>query len=144
MHDYVLEDRTIGRVLADKADRIPQRPFLLWCDERYTYADADRMTSRYANGFAARGIGRGDHVAILMANCPEFLWVLWGLGRLGAVAVPVNTAARGDMLRYFLEQSDASCVVVDDAWLERVAAEAPRLPKVRRWFVRRDGPVSAA
>jgi crotonobetaine/carnitine-CoA ligase len=144
MHHYVLEDRTIGRVLADKADRIGQRPFLLWRDERYTYADADRMTSRYANGFAARGIGRGDHVAILMANCPEFLWVLWGLGRLGAVAVPVNTAARGDMLRYFLAQSDASCVVVDDAWLERVAAEAPRLPKVRRWFVRRDGPVSAA
>ncbi|HYF60886.1 MAG TPA: AMP-binding protein, partial [Burkholderiaceae bacterium] len=141
--DYGLEERTIGRVLADKAERVPDRPFLLWQGRRHTYADVERMTNRYANGFAARGVGHGDHVAVLLPNCPEFLWTFWGLGKLGAVAVPVNTAARGDMLRYFVDQSEAGCVVVDEQWLDRVAAIAGDLPKVRRWIVRRDGPVSA-
>jgi hypothetical protein len=77
-HDYPLEQRTIGRVLADKAQRIPQRTFLLWQGRAYTYAELDVMTSRYANGFAALGIGHGDHVAVMLPNCPEFL--LGGVG----------------------------------------------------------------
>jgi crotonobetaine/carnitine-CoA ligase len=141
--DYPLEERTIGRVLADKARRVPQRPFLLWQGLRYTYADVESMTSRYANGFAAQGIGHGDHVAVMLPNCPEFLWVVWGLGKLGAVAVPLNTAAKGEMLRYFIDQSDATTVVVDAEWADRIAAIAGRLPKVRRYLLRAATPGAA-
>jgi crotonobetaine/carnitine-CoA ligase len=131
IRDDTLEARTIGRVLADRAQRVPQRPFLLWEGRRFTYADAESMTNRYANGFAAQGIGHGDHVAVMLPNCPEFLWVVWGLGKIGAVAVPLNTAAKGEMLRYFIDQSDATTVVVDEAWADRITAVAARLPKVR-------------
>lgn len=141
-HDYPLEQRTIGRVLADKAQRIPQRTFLLWQGRAYTYAELDVMTSRYANGFAALGIGHGDHVAVMLPNCPEFYWVVWGLGKIGAVAVPLNTAAKGEMLRYFIDQSDSSCVVIDDEWAERLSAVAPLLPKVRTYLHR--APAGAA
>jgi crotonobetaine/carnitine-CoA ligase len=142
MHDYALEDRSIGRILAEKAARVPDRPFLLWGDQRYRYADLERLTNRYANGFAAQGIGFGDHVAVMLPNTPEFLWVIWGLGKIGAVAVPINTAAKGEMLRYFIDQSDASCVLVDDEWAERAAALQPQLGKVERWFYR--GPKALA
>ena len=108
MHDYALEERTIGRVLAEKAERIPDKTFLLWNGRTYSYGEVDAMTSRYANGFAAQGIRHGDHVAIMLPNCPEFYWVEWGLGKLGAVAVPLNTAAKGELLRYFIDQSDAT------------------------------------
>ena len=135
-HDYPLEQRTIGRVLADKARRIPQRTFLLWQGRAYTYAELDAMTSRYANGFAALGIGHGDHVAVMLPNCPEFYWVVWGLGKIGAVAVPLNTAAKGEMLRYFIDQSDSRCVVIDDEWAQRLAAIAPQLPKVHTYLHR--------
>ncbi|HQN14561.1 MAG TPA: AMP-binding protein [Quisquiliibacterium sp.] len=134
--DYPLEQRTIGRVLADKALRVPQRAFLLWQGRTTTYADVETLTNRYANGFAALGIGHGDHVAVMLPNGPEFLWVVWGLGKLGAVAVPLNTAAKGEMLHYFVDQSDACCMVVDDAWADRVRAIAPRLGKVRTWVRR--------
>ena len=94
------------------------------------------MTSRYANGFAALGVGHGDHVAVMLPNCPEFYWVVWGLGRIGAVAVPLNTAAKGEMLRYFIDQSDSGWVVIDDEWAERLAVIAPQLPKVRTYLHR--------
>ena len=136
MHDYPLEERTIGRILAEKAGRIPDKTFLLWEGRSYSYGEVEALTNRYAHGYAAHGIGHGDHVAVMMPNCPEFYWATWGLGKLGAVAVPINTAAKGEMLRYFIDQSDATCVVVDDEWVDRVASIAARLPKVRRWFYR--------
>ena len=136
MRDYELEERTIGRILADKADRIGKRTFLIWQGRKTTYSELEAMTNRYANGFTAHGIGHGDHVAVMLPNCPEFFGVVWGLGKIGAVAVPLNTAAKGDMLRYFIDQSDATCVVVDDEWVDRVSAIAAQLPKVRSYVYR--------
>ena len=138
MHDYELEARTIGRILAEKAERIGERTFLIWQGEKTTYSGIEAMTNRYANGFAALGIRHGDHVAVMLPNCPEFFGVVWGLGKLGAVAVPLNTAAKGELLRYFIDQSDATCVVVDDEWVDRVAAIAPQLEKVQRYVYRGD------
>ena len=141
MHDYPLKQRTIGHVLADKAARIGDRTWLIYGEQRYTYAEAHELSNRYANGFRALGIGKGDHVAVMLPNCPEFIWTIWGLGKLGAVAVPLNTAARGELLRYFITQSDSSCVVVAAelgaiAWPRRSAAtircgRSPRLGGAR-------------
>ena len=143
MHDYKLEERTMGRILAEKAQRVPNHTFLRWQGRSYSYAELETMTNRYANGFAALGIRHGDHVAVMLPNCPDFFWVAWGLGKIGAVVVPINTAAKGDLLRYFIDQSDASCVVVDDEWVDRVAAVAALLPKVRRYVYRGDKAVAA-
>jgi carnitine-CoA ligase len=121
MHDYPLKQRTIGRLLADKAGRIGDRTWLIFGDRRYTYAQAHDLSNRYANGFRGLGIRKGDHVAVMMANCPEFIWTIWGLGKLGAVTVPLNTAARGELLKYFITQSDSICVVVSAELADRVA-----------------------
>lgn len=135
MQDYELEDRTMGRILADKAQRIPDRTFLIWQDRRYTYAELETITNRYANGFIAHGIGYGDHVAVMLPNCPEFFWVVWGLSKIGAVAVPINTAAKGELMRYFLDKSDSVCFVVDEEWSERVAAIRSEVPQIRQYFI---------
>ena len=136
MRDYELHERTMSRILAEKARRIPDKTFLIWEGRSWSYAELEEMTNRYANGFSALGIAHGEHVAVMLPNCPEFFWVSWGLGKIGAVAVPINTAAKGELLRYFIDQSDASCVVVDDEWVGRVAALAPQLAKVRRYVYR--------
>ena len=107
MHDYPLKQRTIGHLLADKARRIGDRTWLIFGEQRYTYAQAHDLSNRYANGFRGLGVRKGDHVAVMMANCPEFIWTIWGLAKLGAVAVPLNTAARGELLKYFITQSDS-------------------------------------
>lgn len=121
MHDYPLKQRTIGRLLADKASRVGDRTWLIFGGQRYSYADAHDLSSRYANGFRDLGVRKGDHVAVMLPNCPEFIWTIWGLGKLGAVTVPLNTAARGELLRYFIAQSDSGYVVVSAEWADRVA-----------------------
>lgn len=136
MRNYELHERTMGRILAEKAARIPDQTFLIWEGRRWSYAELEAMTNRYAHGFEALGIRRGDHVAVILPNCPEFFWVCWSLGKIGAVAVPINTAAKGEMLRYFIDQSDATCVVVDDEWVDRLATVALQLGKVERYVYR--------
>jgi carnitine-CoA ligase len=120
VRDHPLEDRTIGRMLAAKAAAVGERPFLLFEEQRFTYADAHAVTNGYAEGFRRAGIGRGDHVALMLDNRPELVWAMWGLGKLGAVAVPLNTASKGDLLAYLLDQSDSVLVCAEDAYAERV------------------------
>jgi carnitine-CoA ligase len=124
VRDHPLEDRTIGRMLAAKAATVGERPFLLFKGQRFTYADAHAITNGYAEGFRRAGIRRGEHVALMLDNRPELLWAMWGLGKLGAVAVPLNTAAKGDLLEYLLDQSDSVLVCAEDAYVERVRGVA--------------------
>ena len=131
VRDYPLEDRTIGRILADKARTVGDRPFLLFDGRRRTYADAHALTNSYAEGFRRAGIGRGDHVALMLDNRPELLWAIWGLGKLGAVAVPLNTAAKGDLLVYLLDQSDSVLLCAEESYRERVDGAVAKVPGVR-------------
>jgi crotonobetaine/carnitine-CoA ligase len=120
----------MGRILAEKASRVGDRPWLLWEDKIFTYADLEEMTSRYANGFLSLGIRKGDHVALMLGNRPEFFFASWGLGKIAAVSVPINTAAKGELLRYFIDQSDSRWLIVDEECAGRVSAIAGHIPKV--------------
>ena len=136
--DHPPHERTIGTILADKATTVGDRPFLLFDGEQVSYARAHELTRRYAAGFAGAGVGRGDHVALMLPNRPELLWAIWGLGLLGAVAVPLNTAARGELLTYLLDQSDSVLLVADDAYRERVDGARAQVPAVRTVLGPRD------
>lgn len=135
MRHYDTDQRNIGHVLADKAATIGDRPFLQYQGRVITYAQLDEMTSRYAQGFASMGVGKGDHVAMMMPNCPEFLYALWGLGKLGAVAVPLNVAAKGELLSYFLDQSDSTALCVAESLLERAGPALAAVPAIRQVLV---------
>jgi crotonobetaine/carnitine-CoA ligase len=126
-----LAERTVGRVLARQAARVGDRPFLVCGTERVTYAEVDALTNSYAEGFRRAGVARGDHVALMLGNRPELLWAIWGLGKLGAVAVPLNTAARGDLLVYLLDQSDSVLLVAEDSYADRVRPAVARAPRIR-------------
>src|SRR5882757_612311 len=98
MHDYPLKQRTIGHLLADHARRIGGRTWLIFGEQRHTFARAHDLSNRYANAFREIVVRKGDHVAVMMPNGAAFIWTIWGLAKLGAVAVPLNAAARGDLL----------------------------------------------
>jgi crotonobetaine/carnitine-CoA ligase len=140
MRYYEVDQRTTAHILADKAATIGDSPFLHFEGRTFTYRQLDELTNRYANGFASLGVAKGDHVAMIMPNSPEFLWTLWGLGKLGAVAVPLNTAAKGDLLTYFLTQSDSTVLCVSQPLLARATAVLGDVPAVRQIVVHKTSP----
>src|SRR2546428_181225 len=90
---------TMSSVIARRARLSGAHTFLRYLPDgrHYTYADLDRETNGIARAFADLGIGYRDHVAVMFDNCPEQVLSHFALGKLGAVAVPINTAAKGQL-----------------------------------------------
>jgi crotonobetaine/carnitine-CoA ligase len=84
----------------------------------------DRLSNRLANGLLARCIGKGAHVSMLMQNSPEQVLIYFALGKIGAVAIPINTAVHGTLLEYYLKNSDSTALIVDQEFLAGVSGIA--------------------
>jgi acyl-CoA synthetase (AMP-forming)/AMP-acid ligase II len=76
-------------------------------DERVTYREMNRRTNRLAHLLRARGVGRGDRVAILAANVPLYPEAYFASAKLGAVLVPVNARYKEVEVEYAVAQSEA-------------------------------------
>ncbi len=143
MLDLPLHDRTLGTLLAAQAAQHTERPFLLFEEQRFTYREADRLANRLANGLLAAGIAAGDHVALYLDNKPEIVWLHFALARIGAIPVPINTAARGEILSYYLNNSDSCAIVLDSALLPRFLAVQEGCEKLRLGIVVAEGDAAA-
>ncbi len=122
---------SIGATLAERAGRDPDRPYLACDDVVLTYGAVDDSAARIGAGLAALGIAPGDRVCLMVPNGLEFVLAWLGVVRAGMVAVPINTAYRGDLLAYVLNHSGASMAIVSEEWLDRFAFLEPQLQHLR-------------
>ena len=106
--------RRLDEQLDVTAAVFPDRPYVITADRTWTYAEIRDWSVRVARGLVALGVRPGDHVAMVMANHPEFVAVKFGIARAGAVCVPVNFLNRRGELGYVLRQSDAVVLVTMD------------------------------
>jgi crotonobetaine/carnitine-CoA ligase len=134
-----LEDLVLGDLLAARAVTHRGENFLEFRDGEFTYGEVDEMSNRVAQGLIAVGVRPGHHVAVMLPNCPELVFVIFALARLGAVAVPVNTAYRGELLRHVLATANVSTLIVDGQYADRLPPAASVLPDLLRVIVRGDG-----
>ena len=98
----------------------------------FTYARLDAMANGVARALIARGLARGDRVAILSANRAEYLAAYFGIMRAGLVAVPVNFKFPRQTIHFILDDAGAKLVFCD---LPRCPDVPSHLPSVlrRRW-----------
>ena len=104
------EPMTLAEWLDRCAARFADRPFVITDEMTLSYRQVADESARLAAGLAALGVGPGDRVGMVMANCAEFVTVKFAIARLGAIAVPFNYLYRQDELRYVL--GDSGCRVV--------------------------------
>jgi len=90
----------------------PERPFLLFEDRQFSYAQANALINQHAHSYRALGIGRGDVVALLLENRPEFLWHLFGLHKIGAIGSLINTHLIGEGLAHAIRICQPRHVIV--------------------------------
>ena len=128
IHDPRIPPRE-GVVTRDLVDRwAEERPDKVFCKfdddgEEWTYRDFRALVVQTAAGFAALGVGRGDHVLVFAPNSREQIRAFFAINYLGAVYVPINTAYKGALLEHVVKLSDARVAMVH-------ASLAPRLNEV--------------
>ena len=96
-------------------------------ERSFSYAALDAMARGVARGLVARGLVRGDRVAVLSANRTEFLAACWGAMRAGLVAVPVNWRLAADTIQFIIRDAGARLVFCDP---QRRGQCPPELPAV--------------
>jgi acyl-CoA synthetase (AMP-forming)/AMP-acid ligase II len=106
--------RSIGQHLDHCVERFGGDPFVVTDDRMWTYGELRDWSQRLAGGLVALGIASGDHVALVMANYPEFIAMKFAIASIGAVCVPVNYLLRERELSYVLQQSDAVALITMD------------------------------
>ena len=93
---------SIGKVFQERAARHADKVFLKFGDEQITYREANETVNRYAAVLAARGVGHGDVVGIMLRNSPESVLLMLAAVKCGAIAGMLNYHQRGDVLKHSL------------------------------------------
>jgi len=98
-------------------------------DRRLTWAEFGAEVERLAGGLAGLGIGKGDRVAMLMANRIEFVSVMFAAIRLGAIIVPLSVRAQRPEITYMVQQSGAAVIIHENGLADRLplAGDCPAL-----------------
>ncbi|OBJ02383.1 long-chain-acyl-CoA synthetase [Mycobacterium sp. 1482292.6] len=113
--------KSIGTVFADRAARYGDRIFLRMGDQQLTYRDANAAANRYAAVLAARGVGQGDVVAIMLRNSPNTVLAMLAAVKCGAVAGMLNYHQRGEVLAHSLGLLDAKVLIAEADLVSAVA-----------------------
>ncbi|UVI36427.1 class I adenylate-forming enzyme family protein [Brevibacterium spongiae] len=109
--------------LADRFDRLVERyadrPLVMTEARDWSYSEVSKASESVAAGLLALGIRRREHVAMIMANYPEYIIIRLALARIGAVAVPLNFGLKADENAYLLRQSDSVCLITMDRYRDQ-------------------------
>lgn len=119
-------------LLEKQAAKYYEKIFLYFEDQKITYNHFNLTVNRIANAFKRIGVNKGEMVAIMLPNSPEFLYTWMGLNKIGAVEVPINVGFTEVEVKYILQHSEASGIVIHQEYypiLDRIKRE--EVPKLR-------------
>ena len=121
------EQHTVPSLLERRLETDPDSEYLDVTGTKLSAAEVERTANRLANAMADLGVYQGDRVATLIENSPDALLAWWGAIRGGFVAVPVNTAYKGEYLRHQLADSGSRVLFVEPDLADRAAAIASQV-----------------
>ncbi|WP_164670205.1 class I adenylate-forming enzyme family protein [Virgibacillus doumboii] len=124
-------DMTIYTYLEKQAKKYKEKPFLYFEEEIISYEEMLNRVNKTAAWLEKKGIKKGDTVAMMLKNSPEFYYIWFACGALGAIMLPINIASTASELRYFLEHSESKGFIYNPAFktkeIEEVIKDVPLL-----------------
>ncbi|MEA3470171.1 MAG: AMP-binding protein [Thermodesulfobacteriota bacterium] len=130
-----MEDISLGEMLAGTCRRFPSRTAIIYEDMRISYDALERSVNALGNRLKSLGIKKGDKVAIMLSNIPEFVISYFAALKLGAVAVTINTLSTTYELQYLLGNSDSKVFITVPSSVRRFEEIRGELPLCRHLIV---------
>ncbi|MGW6577107.1 class I adenylate-forming enzyme family protein [Streptomyces sp. NPDC054945] len=122
---------TVLHAFREAVARAPGRTALAYFDGRIGYAEADALSDSVAGHLAARGVRRGDRVAVMLQNTPHFVLAVLAAWKAGAVVVPLNPMYKSGEVGHILRDSGAAALVCEGGAWTAYLSEAARDSAVR-------------
>jgi len=125
----------LGRMLAETTQRFPGNIAVIHEKCRMTYEELNGAANALARHFRGLGLDRGDKIALMLPNCPEFIISYFAAQKLGAVAVTLNVLSTPYELRHLLGNSDARLFITQGPLARRYEEIKDDLPLCRHILV---------
>lgn len=125
-HAIEIPEKTLGQLLDEAVAERPNAAAVVFFGKRLPYRELGRLVDKFATALTRLGVKKGDRVAIMMPNIPQYPVVHFGALKIGAILVPTNPLYVERELQYQLKNSGAETVVVLDFLypkIERIRAE---------------------
>ena len=119
---------SLGKMLAENAGTYAERVAVIHGDRRITYRELEQAACALANHLRSLGLGKGDKVALMLPNCPEFIIAYFGIQKMGGVAVTLNVQSTPYELRHLLGNSDTRCLITQGMLARRFEEIREELP----------------
>ncbi len=121
--------QNLREMLECTCSKYPDRTFLIYKGRNISYAELNRAVNAFGNRLKMLGITKGDHVAIMLPNIPEFIVSYFALLKIGAVAVTIHTLSTSHELLYLLDNCDAKALITIPSSTKRFEEIREKLPK---------------
>ncbi|MGA1862170.1 fatty acid--CoA ligase [Deferribacter thermophilus] len=103
--------KNLGDMLIQNAKRLKSKKYIFFEDKKYTYMEVNKITNKIAHALINLGLKKGDRVAILMDNSPEFLFSFFAITKCGAIAVPINNFLKQEEVEYILNDCQVKYLI---------------------------------
>jgi acyl-CoA synthetase (AMP-forming)/AMP-acid ligase II len=124
----------VGTLFTKTSRTFPERLAIAYGDYELSYQQANERINKLANAFTRLGIRKGQNVAILLHNCPEFLETLFACFKAGIGTVPINFRLHPKECSFIIDNSEAVAVVLGDDFRDSLYVLKSEMPKVKDYI----------
>jgi len=117
----------VHQFLEGSAERQPEKLAVIHGNTRATYAEADQVANRFANELIAKGIPRGNRMAILLENSLSHITAYYVILKTGGITVPLFPSTTKEELTYTLSQCEAKAIICNDRPTDLLEKCLPKL-----------------
>jgi len=128
---------TFGDAIRRSARRTPNKPMIIYYDHEekrhaYTYKEMNELASRFGHLLLDSGVKKGDRVAVMSHNVPEFMMSWFGCTKVGAAITSVNFSYRAGEVIYQINHSEPKLFVVEDSLIPMIEEIKGELKSVEK------------
>jgi len=123
---------TMGHFVRKGAREFSDRVAIKYMGKEQTFSQVNERTNRLANGLMSAGVEKGERIAILLDNCPQWIETDFAIMKTGAVRVGLNVRLSMQEHEYSLKDSEAGTVIVGQKYLEGILGIKPNVPSLKR------------
>ena len=118
MARFTVFGNNFGDVLDRTTENYPKAEAIIYGKQMITYSQLKRKSDNLAKALIKLGMKAGDHIAIWMPNCPEWIYSMFAIAKIGGVIVPMNSRYKAFEVEYILKHSDAKALIMMDRFLD--------------------------
>jgi len=105
---------TIPEMLEVSVRKYPDHEAVVYGDTRITFIQLKELVNIAIEGFLSLGVVPGDHVAFILGNYPDFVWLQYAVIFIGAKVIPINVSLKADEIKFILQKTDVSTLIIMD------------------------------